>query len=122
MSGFLICAINLHLICYHINDKLRFEVTIDVYVMMHRVARKYWLKSLQEYFSVDSSAEMNELAKLLLKGGDTNAQLPTSGLYYRQFLSAAVSVSTQLLHVIITKLLLYVYGLAYINSCKSMSY
>ncbi|XP_065223108.1 methyltransferase-like protein 17, mitochondrial [Planococcus citri] len=55
------------------------------------IARKYWAESLQEYFCVDSSGEMNELAKLLLKGGDETVPLPISGLYYRQFLSTTVS-------------------------------
>lgn len=68
--------------------------SVDKISSNFRVARKYWQESLQEYFNVDSSSDMNELAKLILKGGDENTALPISGVYYRQFLPATSTVKS----------------------------
>ncbi|CAG9864535.1 unnamed protein product [Phyllotreta striolata] len=48
-------------------------------------ANSYWKPTLIEYFNIDSSREMNDLAELLLKGGHGNSQLPLTGVFYRQF-------------------------------------
>lgn len=43
--------------------------------------------------NIDSSAEMNDLAEILLKGGKGNGKSPIKGTFYRQFLPAS-NVST----------------------------
>lgn len=49
-------------------------------------AKFHWGNSIFEYFNVDSSAFMNDLALLLLKGGRGTKQLDDKGIFYRQFL------------------------------------
>ncbi|GLH09033.1 Uncharacterized protein GBIM_14183 [Gryllus bimaculatus] len=51
-------------------------------------ANHFWENSLQEYFCVDASASMNELANLVLNGKQT-AENPGKGYFYRQFLPAS---------------------------------
>ncbi|KAK4884246.1 hypothetical protein RN001_000517 [Aquatica leii] len=51
-------------------------------------AKNYWDKNLFEYFNVDSSAHMNDLAQLMLKGGRGTTQVNLKGVFYRQFLPA----------------------------------
>ncbi|XP_045461777.1 methyltransferase-like protein 17, mitochondrial [Harmonia axyridis] len=48
-------------------------------------ANTIWPKSFTEYFNVDSSASMNDLAELLLKGGRGEKEISLRGVYYRQF-------------------------------------
>uniref|UniRef100_A0A336MME2 CSON003852 protein n=1 Tax=Culicoides sonorensis TaxID=179676 RepID=A0A336MME2_CULSO len=49
---------------------------------------KFWSDSIYEYYNVDSSGHMNDLAELILKDGDENKQIPLKNVYYRQFLGA----------------------------------
>ncbi|KAF5270858.1 hypothetical protein FQA39_LY08303 [Lamprigera yunnana] len=51
-------------------------------------AKHYWNKYLFEYFNVDSSADMNDLAQLLLQDGRGTKQINLKGIFYRQFLPA----------------------------------
>ncbi|KAF0767688.1 methyltransferase-like protein 17, mitochondrial [Aphis craccivora] len=53
-------------------------------------AKDFWGKSLKEYYCVDTSSTMNDLAKLILQEGNPNNEdiLP-KGLFYRQFLPAS---------------------------------
>jgi hypothetical protein len=54
-----------------------------------RAARSVWGVMIQEHFNVDSSGEMNDLASLLLRGGDEEAEMPIKAVFYRQFLPAS---------------------------------
>ncbi|RZF47117.1 hypothetical protein LSTR_LSTR005195 [Laodelphax striatellus] len=47
-------------------------------------AKHYWGEHLQEFYSVDSSSHMLDLAQFLVQGDSSPAPLP--GYYYRQFL------------------------------------
>jgi len=60
-------------------------------------ARNIWDKSLKEYYCVDTSSTMNDLAKLLLQEGDPDNEknLP-KGLFYRQFLPASPNLKFDL--------------------------
>jgi len=62
---------------------------------MYRNAKDFWGKSLKEYYCVDTSSTMNDLAKLILQEGNPNNEdiLP-KGLFYRQFLPASPKVRT----------------------------
>lgn len=48
----------------------------------------YWKSHIFEYFNVDSSRDMNDLALILLQGGKGTGKLP-KGTFYRQFLPAS---------------------------------
>lgn len=50
-------------------------------------SKNYWT-NIFEYFNVDSSRDMNDLAEVLLKGGKNNSE-PLKGVFYRQFLPAS---------------------------------
>lgn len=49
----------------------------------------FWKSQIFEYMNIDSSAEMNDLAEILLKGGKGNGKSPIKGTFYRQFLPAS---------------------------------
>ncbi|XP_063700623.1 methyltransferase-like protein 17, mitochondrial [Culicoides brevitarsis] len=51
-------------------------------------ASNYWKNTIYEYFNVDSSGPMNDLAELILKGGDENKKISLKNVFYRQFLGA----------------------------------
>ncbi|CAH1098644.1 unnamed protein product [Psylliodes chrysocephalus] len=51
-------------------------------------ANLYWKQYFLEYFNVDASREMNDLAELLLKGGRGSSNFSLRGVFYRQFLPA----------------------------------
>ncbi|XP_018566873.1 methyltransferase-like protein 17, mitochondrial [Anoplophora glabripennis] len=51
-------------------------------------AQMYWKNHIFEYFNVDSSRDMNDLALILLQGGRGTGNLP-KGTFYRQFLPAS---------------------------------
>lgn len=52
-----------------------------------RAANLYWKQHFFEYFNVDASRDMNDLALLLLKGGKGfGPDFPST--FYRQFLPA----------------------------------
>lgn len=55
-------------------------------------ASEIWKNSIFEYFSVDSSGEMNDLAELILREGDMNKNMTLKNVYYRQFLPASTEV------------------------------
>ncbi|KAH1010608.1 hypothetical protein HUJ05_004877 [Dendroctonus ponderosae] len=54
-----------------------------------RAANAYWKQHIFEYFNVDTSADMNDLAEILLKGGKGNGKTSVKGTFYRQFLPAS---------------------------------
>ncbi|XP_021935018.1 methyltransferase-like protein 17, mitochondrial isoform X2 [Zootermopsis nevadensis] len=52
-------------------------------------ARAVWGDVIQEHFNVDSSGDMNDLASLLLRGGNEEAEMSIKTVFYRQFLPAS---------------------------------
>ncbi|XP_075229719.1 ribosome assembly protein METTL17, mitochondrial isoform X2 [Lycorma delicatula] len=48
-------------------------------------AKRYWKNSLKEFFCVDSSSHMNDIAQALLQDGKLNLEIP-KGVFFRQFL------------------------------------
>lgn len=56
-------------------------------------AAELWKRSLHEYILIDSSADMNDLADLILRNGNEKKEKSLRGVYYRQFLPAASDVS-----------------------------
>ncbi|XP_066254248.1 ribosome assembly protein METTL17, mitochondrial [Euwallacea similis] len=50
-------------------------------------ANAFWKKHIFEYFNVDPSADMNDLAQILLQGGKGTGNV-VKGTFYRQFLPA----------------------------------
>lgn len=55
-------------------------------------AANFWKKSLYEYYAVDESSDMNDLAELLLRGGNAEKNITLKNVYYRQFLPASYEV------------------------------
>lgn len=51
-------------------------------------AAELWKESIFEYYLVDASRCMNDLADLLLRDGDVNKSLSLRNVYHRQFLPA----------------------------------
>ncbi|XP_044255953.1 methyltransferase-like protein 17, mitochondrial [Tribolium madens] len=51
-------------------------------------ANLYWKKYIFEYFNVDSSRDMNDLAQILLQDGKGTNKISLRGVFYRQFLPA----------------------------------
>ncbi|XP_067136710.1 ribosome assembly protein METTL17, mitochondrial [Centruroides vittatus] len=49
-------------------------------------AHSMWGNSLKEYYCVDSSADMNEVARLLLQDGKEGGEMIFKGVFMRQFL------------------------------------
>lgn len=62
-------------------------------------ASELWKQSLYEYFSVDTSREMNNLSDLILRDGDQNKHLTLKNVYYRQFLPASSDVICEYLPI-----------------------
>lgn len=56
-------------------------------------ASQLWKKSIYEYFMVDSSRSMNELAELILRGGEENTQMELKNVHFRQFFPASIEVN-----------------------------
>ncbi|RXM97697.1 Methyltransferase-like protein 17, mitochondrial [Acipenser ruthenus] len=59
-------------------------------------AHTMWGQSLREYVCVDSSASMNKLADLLLRGGSETQDPHIGGVYFRQFLPVSPKVQFDL--------------------------
>ncbi|XP_029470801.1 methyltransferase-like protein 17, mitochondrial isoform X2 [Rhinatrema bivittatum] len=59
-------------------------------------AHTAWGETIREYVCVDSSASMNLLAELLLKGGSDSQQMCIPGVYFRQFLPVSPKVKFDL--------------------------
>lgn len=55
-------------------------------------AAQLWRSSLFEYYLVDVSRDMNDLADLLLRDGDENRPLQLRNVNFRQFLPASTDV------------------------------
>lgn len=51
-------------------------------------ASNLWKEHIFEYVSIDASADMNDLAELILRGGDINKPMTLRNVFYRQFLPA----------------------------------
>lgn len=49
----------------------------------------FWKKNIFEYFCVDTSTAMNDLARLILCNGRDNVEMPYKGFFQRQFLPAS---------------------------------
>ncbi|XP_063836951.1 methyltransferase-like protein 17, mitochondrial [Ostrinia nubilalis] len=49
----------------------------------------YWKGDIFEYFCVDTSVHMNDLARLILCHGKDNIEMPLRGFFQRQFLPAS---------------------------------
>ncbi|XP_046544690.1 methyltransferase-like protein 17, mitochondrial [Haliotis rubra] len=47
---------------------------------------RIWGQNIYEYYCVDSSQDMNTLARLLLQGGEEKKDMTISGVYFRQFM------------------------------------
>lgn len=56
-------------------------------------ASKLWKNSIFEYFMVDSSRSMNDLADLILRDGEQNKHLELRNINFRQFFPASIEVS-----------------------------
>lgn len=52
---------------------------------------------------MDSSAEMNTLADLLLRDGDPDKEMALKGVFFRQFLPASQTVSSIVMDVLSTE-------------------
>lgn len=52
-------------------------------------AASFWKKYIYEYFNVDISRDMHDLAEVLLQGGSTTGNKELKGVFYRQFLPAS---------------------------------
>ncbi|KAJ8705730.1 hypothetical protein PYW08_012776 [Mythimna loreyi] len=52
----------------------------------------YWKKYIFEYFCVDTSPTMHELARLILCQGKDNVEMPLKGYFQRQFLPASTDM------------------------------
>ncbi|EAT44846.1 AAEL003822-PA [Aedes aegypti] len=48
-----------------------------------------WKEHIFEYVSIDASADMNDLAELILRGGEMNKAMSLRNVFYRQFLPAS---------------------------------
>ncbi|XP_071443908.1 ribosome assembly protein METTL17, mitochondrial [Hetaerina americana] len=57
--------------------------------------RNSWDKVI-EYFCVDKSSHMNDLADLILRDGNINNELPSPGYFFRQFLPSAQTLKYDL--------------------------
>ncbi|CAN7985262.1 unnamed protein product [Ixodes hexagonus] len=58
--------------------------------------KEFWPRELKEYFAVDVSQHMNTLARLLVQGGNPNAEVKFRGYYQRQFLPATHKIKFDL--------------------------
>ncbi|XP_037047480.1 methyltransferase-like protein 17, mitochondrial [Bradysia coprophila] len=56
-------------------------------------ASKLWKDSIFEYFMVDSSRSMNDLADLILRDGDENIQMELRNVNFRQFFPASIETT-----------------------------
>ncbi|CAI9574212.1 unnamed protein product [Staurois parvus] len=59
-------------------------------------AHAKWGTSLKEYVCVDSSASMNRLSELVLRGGEETGDMHINGIYFRQFLPVSPKVQYDL--------------------------
>lgn len=59
-----------------------------------------WNKSVYEYFCVDHSGHMNDLAELILRDGNEQKAVSLKNVFYRQFLPASDEVHTFLSYYI----------------------
>ncbi|KAK8788225.1 hypothetical protein V5799_021997 [Amblyomma americanum] len=59
-------------------------------------AKNIWPKYFQEYFSIDISNHMHDLARLLVNGGKTSAELKLPSFFQREFLPAADTIKFDL--------------------------
>lgn len=56
-------------------------------------ASNLWKDSIFEYYLVDSSRDMNDLADLILRDGEENKAMELKNVNFRQFFPASVEVS-----------------------------
>ncbi|XP_041968664.1 methyltransferase-like protein 17, mitochondrial [Aricia agestis] len=52
-----------------------------------------WPKEIYEYFTVDTSTHMNDLARLILCQGRDNVEMPFKAYFQRQFLPASADIT-----------------------------
>lgn len=55
-------------------------------------AAHLWRRSIFEYYMVDTSRDMNDLADLMLRDGDENREMNLRNVNFRQFLPASFDV------------------------------
>lgn len=58
-------------------------------VVCCRAASQFWKQNIFEYFNVDISPDMNDLAEIILKRGRGTGAMSLKGVFYRQFLPAS---------------------------------
>lgn len=73
-------------------------------------ASNLWKDSIFEYFLVDSSRNMNDLADLILRDGEENKQMELRNVNFRQFFPASAEVSSFLLMVTLNAQALFLLG------------
>ncbi|XP_075685273.1 ribosome assembly protein METTL17, mitochondrial isoform X2 [Rhinoderma darwinii] len=59
-------------------------------------AHGIWGKSLKEYMCIDSSASMNTLSDLVLRGGSEKSDMHIPGIHFRQFLPVSPKIQFDL--------------------------
>ncbi|XP_056384556.1 methyltransferase-like protein 17, mitochondrial isoform X2 [Hyla sarda] len=59
-------------------------------------AHGIWGNNLKEYMCIDSSASMNTLSELILRGGSEQGEMHISGVHFRQFLPVSPKVQFDL--------------------------
>ncbi|KAM3940274.1 ribosome assembly protein METTL17, mitochondrial [Leptodactylus fuscus] len=59
-------------------------------------AHSIWGNKLKEYMCIDSSASMNTLSELVLRGGSEKGEMHISGIHFRQFLPVSPKVQFDL--------------------------
>lgn len=57
-------------------------------------AAEFWKSSIYEYFNVDTSPDMVNLADLILRGGNPDKSCSLKNVYYRRFLPGANDVGS----------------------------
>ncbi|XP_068097289.1 ribosome assembly protein METTL17, mitochondrial isoform X2 [Hyperolius riggenbachi] len=59
-------------------------------------AHALWGNSVKEYMCVDTSASMNNLSEMILRGGSETSRMHIHGVYFRQFLPVSPKVQYDL--------------------------
>ncbi|XP_054159676.1 methyltransferase-like protein 17, mitochondrial [Oppia nitens] len=59
-------------------------------------ANELWPKGFDEYFCVDINANMNELSRLLIQGGNENKKMIFDPVFYRQYLPVSHNIKYDL--------------------------
>lgn len=60
-------------------------------------ASQLWKSTLNEYFLVDESRDMNDLSELILRDGNESKSMTVKNVFFRQFLPASNEVQLMLI-------------------------